>query len=166
MLKVFHQPSAELLSCVIRLRNQALRNHGTCSAARGSSPTAGTGCVGSGRMLFSKAQTFEVPFLRCLSSDFFHISARFSLSTERRSRDSRNSAVPLHWLAGPRCAVPRDRAAGICTAGQIQEPTQRWPSGCSLQVGRAEIPPSCRPLNSGPISASLFCTKRNSGGST
>lgn len=110
-------------------------------------------------MFFSKAQAFEVTFLRCLSSDFFHIPACFSFSTlifsiERCSWDSRNSAVSLHWLARPRCTVPCDRLAGICSTGQIQEPTKCWTSGCSLQVGRTEIPLLCCPLNSEPTFAS------------
>lgn len=126
------------------------------------------GPPGRGWMFCSTAQAFEVAFLWCLLSNLIHIPAFFSFltlvfSTERCSWDSRNSAVSLHWLARPRCTIPCNRPAGICTASQIEESPKRWPSGCSLQVGRTEMTLLCCPLNSeSTFSSTVLCLPHTS----
>lgn len=117
-------------------------------------------------MFLGRAQAFRATFLWCFLSNFFHTPPCFSTLafwTERCSWDSRNSSVSFHWLARPWRAIPCNRPAGICAAGQVQEPTKRRTSGGSLQVGRTQIPLLCGPLNSEHTSAShIPCDPRTS----
>ena len=57
----------------------------------------------------------------------------------RRPRNPRDQTVPLHGLAGPWGPLPRHWAAGLCPAGEIQEPAQRRPFGGALQVSGGRV---------------------------